>query len=256
LSVRGIQYLGGGVGVAYSFDPHTKQGYLIGTRDSGRHWSKSALPAGFSGDRMSFVGSRQGLLAGCMNHQLVVARTSDAGRHWGTAQIALPPSDAPVSEGCDFSADDLSLGDAQHGWLLVGKHSFRVGAERSAIVVAGTSDGGVTWTTGFQDAFPVTEKAYSGVQFVNTQLGFMSTRQSSNGHATRASLLYTQDGGRSWLRVELPRPIARCHPYSGALMCAAPDFWVLRIDQRPKNARTPSGSSPMARRGVKIATPQ
>ncbi len=229
--VRGIQYLGSGVGYAYSFDNYKQQGSLFATRDYGRHWSSSALPPGFSPERMTFVSARQGLLAGCLGHQVVVARTSDAGRHWNTTPIELPPIEAPFSGYCDYFADDLSAPDARHAWLLVRKRMFKLGDKRAIDVVSRTSDGGATWTMALQEAYLVGQKDFTAVQFLSEHLGFVSTVEGLDGPERKAALRYTTDGGETWLTADVPHAIAGCRPYSGVLMCAASDFWVLKIGQ-------------------------
>ena len=234
--VRDIQYLGGSAGYAYSFDIYAKQTYLFGTRD-GRHWSKSALPDGFSADRMMFVNAREGLLAGCLDHEVTVVRTSDGGWHWEKSQINLPPAGA-MTKYCDFEVDDLSLLNARQGWLLSSKHVFKLGDERGIAVVSRTSDAGATWTPAFQATFPVTHAGFTGVQFLDERIGFISKYETLNDRQAsqskpKGTLLYTTDGGRTWQQTELPRPVEGCHPYSGVLMCAAAssDFWVLRISR-------------------------
>ena len=227
--LRDIQSLGGGLGFAYSDGPDRTQGYLWGTRDNGRHWSKSALPAGFQADHMTFVNARQGFLAGCLNQRIAVARTSDGGLHWRTTPLDLPPAGAPLTNECLFHVDTLMLLDMQHAWLLLRKQFFHDPDEQGIIVVSRTTDGGATWKTAFQDSFPESRKTYGTVHFLSERVGFLSKRENIAGLQPTASLLYTTDGGDTWVPMEVARFVSSCRESSGSLTCASEDFWILKV---------------------------
>jgi len=230
LSVHDIQYIGGGVGYAESFDTYAKQGYLYQTKDFGRTWTKVALPAGFSADRMFFAKDNQGLLAGCLDHKVVVIHTIDSGRHWEIAKIQLPPIEPSKSGYCDVFADDISFPETKHGWILTTRRGFPPADDHGFAVVSRTLDGGTTWTTAFQDAYPESRKNFTGVQFLNDQIGIISKQDDWAAGERKPSLLYTTDGGQKWLSADLPRAIQGCRRHSRALMCASEDFWLATIN--------------------------
>jgi len=222
LFVDDIEYLGSGIGHAYSFDIYKKQGMLLSTKDYGRHWQSSPLPEGFTADHMKFLDADQGVLTDCLNRQqLIVLKTVDAGRHWTEARLDLPAPSAKDTY-CACETDTLSLLDAQHGWLLVNKHSFLIGDSTSFGMVFQTSDGGSSWTKTFQSTSPSERIELPEAQFLSSKLGFISKDEPSDtGQESQSkTLLFTVDGGATWSKANPAPRLWGCRPYSGDLVCA------------------------------------
>ncbi len=235
--VTNIQYLGAGVGFADSFDNYKKRGSLLETTDYGRHWRKLELPTGFQPEKMQFVSARRGLIVGCLNHAVVILRTSDGGRRWRQALTSAPADPPLTNDYCIFLPDDLSLLDSRRGWLLISKHDFMTGDLTAIAFLSKTIDGGATWVRTFQETSPLAdEEWFTSVKFLSGQLGFMTKTKRSNGSQdsngdAKGALLYTTDGGGVWRQIDLPRSASGCVQYRRELTCAAGDdgFWVLRI---------------------------
>ncbi|HLY54621.1 MAG TPA: hypothetical protein VKS60_03635 [Stellaceae bacterium] len=224
LFVRGIQYFGAGAGLAYSFNAATNRESLLSTTDHWLHWNETPLPEGFAAGRMAFDSVRHGVLAGCLQHGIAVFRTSDAGQHWEQAQIDVPPN-AGATEHCEYEVDDLSLDDGRIGWLMTSKHSFPLGDISGGAIIAKTTDGGATWAPAFQTTFRMAEKSFTGVRFIDDEIGFITQLEESDGQEgsteTGGAILYTTDGGRNWRKMGLPAGVWGCRPYAGSLTCAA-----------------------------------
>jgi photosystem II stability/assembly factor-like uncharacterized protein len=233
LFMRDVQYLGGGIGFGDGFDIYAKQGYLIGTKDFGWHWSKTLLPKGFSGQLMDFVDARHGFLGGCLDRQVTVIETADGGFHWKTSAINLPHPDSKTSEYCVFEPDSLEFKDAQRGWLLTSRHSFGLRESEGLAVAWTTSDGGANWSPIYRAIYSIEHEAFVGLQFVDDALGFI-WKYKIVGNEMKGVLLFTTDGGRNWSQLELPNVIWACRGYGGGLECAAGgnSYWVLRIARR------------------------
>jgi len=223
LFVGDVEYLGKGIGHAYSFDIYKKQGMLLSTKDNGRHWQSSPLPGGFSPDHMKFLDADKGVLTGCLNRQqLVVITTTDAGQHWIQVPLDLPnPSSKDVY--CAFETDTLGLLDAQHGWILINKHSFPTGDSTSFGMVFQTSDGGNSWAKTFQTTSATEQIELSEAQFLSPKLGFISKSNDPNTAQNGQSdmLLFTVDGGATWSAAKPTPRLWGCRLYSGDLVCAA-----------------------------------
>ena len=232
-----FQYLGQGTGYAVEFSPYKTPAHLLATRDYGQHWDSSPLPNDLKPGPMVFVNDRHGLLAGCVGHDTVIARTFDRGRHWALTPLDLPPSGAAVNEGCGFEVDSLDLVDDQQGWLVVNQHVFGPDDNREFSAVYRTADGGSTWMQVFEESNPESPQFFANLWFLNPRLGFIMKGIQSTGtqafqEEIRWELLYTTDSGQTWQGTELPRAAGGCHQYHGGLACGSADFRLLKISPR------------------------
>jgi photosystem II stability/assembly factor-like uncharacterized protein len=231
LSVQDVKYLGGGVGYAASFDVYAKQGYLYATRDSGKTWTKSALPTGITDNQFTFVNEQPGLLIGCLDHHIVATRSTDGGQNWGKPiAVSLTLQPPTIGNFCDVFVDATSFPDSQHGWILTRKRVFGLDDNMAFAVVSQTSDGGDTWTTVFKDEYQWALRDYTSVQFLDDHFGIITKEQTPADGDSEAGLLYSTDGGQTWQTSQLARPVQGCRPHLGTkIYCAGPDFWLLKI---------------------------
>jgi photosystem II stability/assembly factor-like uncharacterized protein len=225
------QYLGDGIGFAVDDNVYTPPSRLLSTRDDGAHWTTSFLPKGFSPERMDFVSDREGVIAGCLDRKAVAAiRTEDSGAHW-TSHIFDVPRPAPPEDNCTFEPDSLDFIDANHGWILVSKHSFGLHDRQYSATAWATADGGVSWKPIFhadsQDGYDL---FFEGLYFLDDRLGFLWNDKTIRSKQV-GMLLYTVDGGRNWSEIRLPQPIWGCHRYQESLDCGVgwDGFSTLRV---------------------------
>jgi photosystem II stability/assembly factor-like uncharacterized protein len=230
LGVKAVQYLGGGVGYGTGYDVYSKAGYLIATSDHGRHWNRSPFPQGFSPGLMHFTGRQDGVVAGCLDRQPTVIRTTDRGIHWAETTLILASSTSKVFAFCDIEPDSLDFLDAQHGWLLTSKHAFGLHDEMGEATAFATNDGGKTWKPIYRATFRAGQEQFYSLNFLNTHLGFLTQFGTRKGQPVGV-LQYTTDGGHQWERIDLPHWVSRCKRFGDALECAAGEdgFWILRI---------------------------
>jgi photosystem II stability/assembly factor-like uncharacterized protein len=104
------------------------------------------------------------------------------------------------------------------------------------VLVVSTSDGGLTWSTAFQDEFPFAQRWFRSVAFLDQRVGFVSVQDSVDVQKPRAAMLYTADGGHTWVRAEMDRSIAACKPLAHILFCAgsdtsSEDFWTAKVSR-------------------------
>jgi photosystem II stability/assembly factor-like uncharacterized protein len=236
LFITDIEYLGNGIGHAFTFDPYKKNGDLLTTEDFGRHWRKAPLPIGFSGEHLAFMDASRGVLTGCLEHGTLVIKTEDVGQNWRQIQLDLPQSDRKKDASCELETDGLGFLGVQTGWVLVNKHSFMSGDLTSFGEVLQTSDGGATWTKTFQTTSPSEQLELSEARFLTPQLGFISKSDNpNNGQENQTDsqhdLLYTVDGGKTWNETKLVKRFWGCRPFLGDLICATDDrgFSFVRI---------------------------
>jgi photosystem II stability/assembly factor-like uncharacterized protein len=219
LSVSQIQYFGGGAGVAVGYDLDQRQGFLW--RVERREWVKRPLPSGMDVDRIAFVDSFHGLVAGCANGRLMIARTVDGGRGWRTATVDPPYPDADETT-CAYSFVDLALRPGGAGLAVIDKTTFGLGEQISQMEALATRDDGVTWASIDQ------RSSTPGAGF--TSLGWLGddlvlTR-------TAPVIDYSRDAGQSWSRVKVRFGLSACRSFRGRLTCAGDverGFWIARI---------------------------
>jgi photosystem II stability/assembly factor-like uncharacterized protein len=128
-----------------------------------------------------FASDKRGWVAGDGG---LVFRTEDGGKTW-----------ARQSAGTDESVNDIYFRDKEEGYLLAGNK------------ILSTEDGGATWRqvhafapAEFGGAVP---ELYS-VRFATKKRGWIVGSVSRRDDVVDSLLLYTDDGGASWLRRSLP----------------------------------------------------
>jgi photosystem II stability/assembly factor-like uncharacterized protein len=118
-----------------------------------------------------------------------VERTTDGGRSWDAVAI---PSDAD-----HFGS--FSFIDPLHGYLLMSDHGSRPGT------LLRTDDGGGSWDV----VATVPINLVGGLRFLDAESGWATGTAEpypATGGPNLDALFATHDGGRSWQRVQLPRP--------------------------------------------------
>ncbi|MDT7540517.1 MAG: hypothetical protein QOE33_421 [Acidobacteriota bacterium] len=128
-----------------------------------------------------FASDKRGWVAGDSG---LVFRTEDGGKTW-----------ARQTTGTDESINDIYFRDKEEGYLLAGNK------------IRSTDDGGATWrqvhafaAAEFNGATP---ELYS-VRFATKKRGWIVGSVSRRDDVVDSLLLYTDDGGASWLRRSLP----------------------------------------------------
>jgi photosystem II stability/assembly factor-like uncharacterized protein len=171
---------------------------LFVTLDGGDTWGDRTPPIekGIAGT-FTLDGSR-GWVAGVgrAGDQVVVARTTDAGRHWGTA--ALPRRFRHSAA----KRVSLSFIDGEHGWASL------VGDLGTGPVVFQTVDGGAHW------------KALCGPCGTSGPSVLTGRNTGWSVDETARSLYRTSDGGRTWRYVPVPKGV----PARGRRVLALPHF--------------------------------
>lgn len=140
------------------------------TTDGGRSW-QLCEEFGSKARSMHFVDSRQGWIAGVGG---IVVYTGDGGESW-VRQCPDGPTES--FQGVRF----VSLSE---GWAA-GSSSVRH-----------STDAGATWETQYRD----TTKNIVDMQFVDSSNGWIAV----DSQSAASSVLYTDDGGRTWTEVSLP----------------------------------------------------
>ncbi|MFN2595574.1 MAG: WD40/YVTN/BNR-like repeat-containing protein [Pyrinomonadaceae bacterium] len=135
-----------------------------------------------------FASDKRGWIAGDGGQ---VLRTEDGGRTWLAQQA-----------GTDASINDIYFRDGDDGYLLAGNQ------------ILTTEDGGATWGAAhtfapaeFDGAVP---ELYS-VRFASKKRGWIVGSVSRRDDVVDSLLIYTDDGGASWLRRTLPARFELLH---------------------------------------------
>ncbi len=248
LFLEGIQDLGEGHGLAYSFNVYTKRGDLWLATAHARQWIKRPLPLGFDPDQADFQDQEHGVLAGCEDHRVVIMRTIDGGRAWITTPIDLPQ---PTGEGgeCAYSVSDLSLGGDGRGWALVNKDSFNSGDTTGFVEALRTTDGGASWTPAIRRTLaepapggpaPLFASGWFDLTPHFTAIGDLDG-EASVLLESEPQLSYSTDGAKTWTSQTVAHSFAKCRAFVGSLTCGSNDrgFWVARISAAPRPVSQP-----------------
>jgi photosystem II stability/assembly factor-like uncharacterized protein len=124
-------------------------------------------------------------------------RSTDGGRTWRPASLALPGTVAAPSMA-------LSFADERHGWLVF--------TSRDQTDLFRTADGGLTWQLLGSHPIIPSVMAYAGDMTVMayakdmaaTGLSFADERRGAALAATGTAILLTDDGGQTWRHQPLP----------------------------------------------------
>ncbi|MGD0611655.1 MAG: hypothetical protein ABSB41_09075 [Anaerolineales bacterium] len=126
--------------------------------------------------------------------------THDGGASWQVSQL-----DTSAYQEF-FDPSHLVFMDNQHGWMLA---HVGVGMNHDYVVIAATSDGGVSWNVLLD---PVKDGSIqscpkNGMAFADTQTGWLTP--DCNGVDPTPHLFQTVDGGSTWTRLDLPAPVGQ-----------------------------------------------
>jgi photosystem II stability/assembly factor-like uncharacterized protein len=182
------------------------------TNDGGRSWVGTKIPdIGFI-QRMVFLTSNSGWIAGVDGKDLLAFRTVNGGRDWEESRTTPPQQTERVR--------DLFFLDQQRGWLTVWDHN----AEGTYLY--STVDGGKHWTPDPDLLFQGKDKQANVVRFTSREKGFVFFLEGTG----LGRLAYTTDGGAHWSKQALPRYVDHCQVFQGDLMCSAgPGFRLLTL---------------------------
>jgi photosystem II stability/assembly factor-like uncharacterized protein len=170
--------------------------HVLRTTDGGATWTIAGELAGVSqSPTLRFFDDHQGLVIDggpqAASPGVRVHSTTDGGAHWQTAAGAATAG----------SVRSVSFTTMSEGWLLTGPPGG--GATMS---VFHSADGGRTWDL---LSGPSTQPLLAGlgakgtIQFATPQNGWIEAFEAD---PTKATLLATHDGGRTWHTVDLPPP--------------------------------------------------
>jgi photosystem II stability/assembly factor-like uncharacterized protein len=181
------------------------------TDDGGRSWVETKIPdIGFI-DRMVFLTSNSGWIAGTHGKDLLVFRTANGGREWEESRTTPPQQPERVR--------DLFFLDQQRGWLTIWNHNAE------GTYVYSTVDGGMHWTPDPDLSFQGKDKLANVVRFTSRERGFIFFLE-----GTGQRLAYTTDGGMHWSKQALPGFVDHCQVFEDDLLCSsAPGFRLLTL---------------------------
>lgn len=173
-------------------------GAIFHTDDAGVTWKHQESSTSVDLHGIHFVSAEEGWVVG---DESTILHTIDGGHTW-------------VKQHNDklFSLVDVQFTDAQNGWI-VGRRVVHVGRVRNwEGIILHTVDGGMKWKT-VKDV-PVDKLRWLGdVHFIDAQTGWI---------AGTGSLLYTDDGGKSWQN----RPCAETGSYRAVWFLDALTGWI------------------------------
>ncbi len=132
-------------------------------------------------EAVSFVSKTEIIAIQNEGNESAIFRSFDEGRNWN--QIAVVPG----------TVDEVDFVNPQVGFVL-----SRSSADASSGALYSTSNGGQTW-------LEASAGSADGIGFVSAQVGFEVRRLSGSGsNAPTASIVETQDGGKTWVKVPSP----------------------------------------------------
>jgi photosystem II stability/assembly factor-like uncharacterized protein len=176
---------------------------FLRTNDSGRSWTKTQIPHLRFINRMIFLTSELGWIAGTDGKDFFVFRTTNGGRDWEDFRTTPPAGLADLR--------DLFFLDENRGWLITSHYND------DGTFLFSTLDGGRNWTAEADSSFQGKGKWAGVVRFVSEKRGFVFERDEGDQH----SLIYTADGGAHWQKQTLPRSVHDCQVFEGDLLCSS-----------------------------------
>jgi photosystem II stability/assembly factor-like uncharacterized protein len=147
-------------------------------------------------------------------------RTQDGGRSWE------PTWGLPRLTSSNISASpELEFSDARHGWLDI---SYFQGAGSGSHELFQTSDGGQTWEVLIHEFSDQAENwafgALGDMDFIDPLHGWATSK---HPYVAGTNIHWTDDGGRTWLRQELPEPTLCGLADVPSLTLFSPEFGML-----------------------------
>jgi photosystem II stability/assembly factor-like uncharacterized protein len=181
------------------------------TDDGGRSWVETKISGIGYIERMVFLTTDNGWIAGIHGKDFLVFRTVNGGRDWEESRTTPPQPPGRIS--------DLFFLDQQRGWLITLNHS-----DEGAYLYS-TVDGGEHWTPDPDLSFQGKGTEGNVVRFTSRERGFVFLMEGG-----QSKLVYTMDGGIHWRKQALPRFVYHCQVFAGDLMCSAvPGFRLLTL---------------------------
>jgi photosystem II stability/assembly factor-like uncharacterized protein len=187
---------------------------LVRTADGGNTWSRFAIPYD-AGEfpLVKFLSADVGWAGTVADGQIVFFRTTDGGKTWEKS--------VTVTQKRGTQLRDLFFLNKDRGWLIV-DYNLKEGFNGNGTYVLATNDGGKTWTAQTSD---VLQNAFAWhVSFLSERLGFLfvtapiSSRDSAE---MTPAILYTQDLGLHWHKVNVANEVSACQALDGDLLCGA-----------------------------------
>lgn len=173
------------------------RGKLFGTTDGGQTWTKLVDRPGLGVRALCFLDAKTGFLGNIgvdyaphVTDPTPLWRTDDGGRTWSPIDIA----EGPPPKG--ICAIDIH----RSAYIDFGERAERVAIRAGGRVggpafLAQSLDGGRTWRS--QDLSEHTG-AILDIRFLDANVGFIAGASDSNIGQSRARILRTADGGRTW----------------------------------------------------------
>ncbi|WP_298160673.1 hypothetical protein [Brevundimonas sp.] len=174
-------------------------GKLFKTTDGGRSWTQILDRPGTFVRALGFVDTDLGFLGNIgpdyfpgVTDATPLYRTRDGGASWEAVTI-----DGPAVTG--ICAIDVHKASFINAGVLGHRVTIRAGGRVGGPALLATSrDGGETWTS--EDLSALTAMILD-VHFVDERIGFICGASDTNVEQSRAVILRTGDGGRTWARV-------------------------------------------------------
>jgi photosystem II stability/assembly factor-like uncharacterized protein len=162
---------------------------------------------------VKFLSADVGWAGTVADGQIVFFRTTDGGKTWEKS--------VTVTQKRGTQLRDLFFLNKDRGWLIV-DYNLKEGFNGNGTYVLATNDGGKTWTAQTSD---VLQNAFAWhVSFLSERLGFLfvtapiSSRDSAE---MTPAILYTQDLGLHWHKVNVANEVSACQALDGDLLCGA-----------------------------------
>jgi photosystem II stability/assembly factor-like uncharacterized protein len=180
---------------------------MLRTQDGGVHWTAIPLPAcTCQAFQPTYFDSAHAVITGQQSNGMM--STADGGATW--SQHAVPKA----------ATSQYSFTDPMHGWIV----SIQQLPTSYDTAVFRTADGGQSWSMvskpGFATSLPDKNAYYNlaGVQFVNSNVGFVTLGQAATPNAPPGALSgepvfqlwETTDGGVSWTSILRQLPSSAC----------------------------------------------
>lgn len=174
-------------------------GKLFRTTDGGQSWTQILDRPGTFVRALGFVDADLGFLGNIgpdyfpgVTDATPLYRTRDGGASWEAVTI-----DGPAVTG--ICAIDVHKASFINAGVLGHRVTIRAGGRVGGPALLATSrDGGETWTS--EDLSALTAMILD-VHFVDERIGFICGASDTNVEQSRAVILRTGDGGRTWARV-------------------------------------------------------
>ena len=174
-------------------------GKLFKTTDGGQSWTQILDRPGTFVRALGFVDADLGFLGNIgpdyfpgVTDTTPLYRTRDGGASWETVTI-----EGPAVTG--ICAIDVHKASFINAGVLGHRVTIRAGGRVGGPALLATSrDGGETWTS--EDLSALTAMILD-VHFVDERIGFICGASDTNVEQSRAVILRTGDGGRTWARV-------------------------------------------------------